>query len=153
LFFLNCVSAFAQAPQGPPFGNGNFPPDGGPGFDGPPPFGAPGFGRGGPGGPGMMRPIELVPRFDKDADGRLNSDERKAAREFIKQQRSGRRMGPGPGGFGGPRRGPGDAGDDQAPVEPGPKVKPSDVKSFPDAAIYDATTVRTFFLEFEDADW
>src|SRR5439155_9419824 len=45
------------------------------------------------GGPfGQQR--KLVKQFDKDGDGRLNNEERKAAREFIKKQ-----GGPG-GGFG-----------------------------------------------------
>src|SRR5439155_8691364 len=44
------------------------------------------------GGPfGQQR--KLVKQFDKDGDGRLNNEERKAAREFIKKQG-------GPGGFG-----------------------------------------------------
>src|SRR6266576_2448857 len=44
------------------------------------------------GGPfGQQR--KLVKEFDKDGDGRLNNEERKAAREFIKKQG-------GPGGFG-----------------------------------------------------
>src|SRR5258708_6741435 len=72
----------------------------------------PGFGKGGPGGffkggfGGMMgQRRELVKQFDKDGDGRLNKDERKAAREFLKKS-----GGPGgfrPGGPGGPggRRG------------------------------------------------
>src|SRR5204863_7101540 len=34
-----------------------------------------------------------------------------------------------------------------------PKLSPADVKSFPDVPIYDAQTLRTFFLEFEDAHW
>src|SRR5712664_3010374 len=50
-----------------------------------PPFGM------GVGGPfGQQR--KLVKQFDKDGDGRLNNEERKAAREFLKKQG-------GPGGF------------------------------------------------------
>src|SRR5438105_8354956 len=49
-----------------------------------------GFGFGGPGG--QKRP--LVKQFDKDGDGWLNAEERKAARAFLRTQ------GGGPGGFG-----------------------------------------------------
>ena len=62
---------------------------GGQGFPGGPPGGGP------PGGP-MMQELELVKEFDKDADGRLNTQERRAARESARNQRGGR----GPGGRG-----------------------------------------------------
>jgi hypothetical protein len=139
-----------------------------PGFDGPPPFGPdgmdgppPGFmpggfgpGGGGPGGPGgMNQERKVVSQFDKDGDGRLSSDERKPAREFLKQQGANRGPG-GPGGrrggFGGPG-GPG--GQSREPGQPGRKLTPADVQSFADAPVYDASTLRTFFLEFENADW
>src|SRR5262249_37063794 len=74
-----------------------------------PPFGpgGPGGGRGGFGGPmGPASVRKLVKQFDKDGDGRLNKEERKAAREFLKKQGGGR--GRGPGGFG--RGGPGGRG-------------------------------------------
>src|SRR5262249_8949072 len=61
----------------------------------------PGGRPGGPGGPGGMmgQRRKLVAQFDKDGDGRLNREERKAAREFLKKERAGG----GPGGFrGGP---------------------------------------------------
>ncbi|MBM4069614.1 MAG: spore coat protein CotH [Planctomycetes bacterium] len=67
----------------------------------------PGFGGfGGPGGPSR----QLVKQFDKDGDGRLDDDERKAARDFIKKEREkgggfggfGGKGGKGPGGFGQP---------------------------------------------------
>ncbi len=74
----------------------------------------PGFGKGGPGGFGGMmgQRRKLVKDFDKDGDGRLNKEERKAAREFLKKGGGGRggfRPG-GPGGPGGPGRGPGGPG-------------------------------------------
>jgi hypothetical protein len=97
-------------------------------------------------GPGQAK-LKLVEKFDKDGDQRLNSAERKAAREYLAQQNTqrfgGRR---GPFGFGGPDQ-------DQAAPEPGPKLSPADVKSGGDAPLYDPQTLRTFFLEFEDADW
>jgi spore coat protein CotH len=39
------------------------------------------------------------------------------------------------------------------PPTPGAKVAPADVKQFPEAAMYDPNVLRTFFLEFEEADW
>lgn len=72
-------------PRGRDFGGGR--PGAGPGF-------------GGPGGP----ELELVSRFDKDANGWLNSEERQEARTFLKSQPGGGRrggFGPGPGGPGG----------------------------------------------------
>jgi hypothetical protein len=112
-----------------------------PDFGGPPPGGFGGFGRG-PGGPGMQEEKKVVSRFDKDGDGRLNANERKAAREWLKTENSGngRRFG---------RRGPGN----EEPAKPGRKLVPGDVQNFPDAPLYGAMTLRTFFLEFEETDW
>src|SRR3954471_17524814 len=58
-----------------------------------PPFGFKGKFKGGPGffGPGGQA-RKLVKQFDKDGDGRLNKEERAAAREFLKKE--------GKGGFG-----------------------------------------------------
>ena len=39
------------------------------------------------------------------------------------------------------------------PAKPGPRVAPADVKSYPDAALYEPTVLRTLFLEFENKDW
>lgn len=108
---------------------------GGQGFPGGPPGG--GF----PGGP-MMQELELVKEFDKDADGRLNTQERRAARESARNQRGGR----GPGG-----RGPG--GQNQPAPRSGKPLAPGDVKPATEAALYDTKVLRTFFLEFESPDW
>src|ERR1035438_1588388 len=89
VILLACaLAARAQAPDNPPSPDGgpppgmDFPPpDGPPGFDGPPPFGPDGFGPGGPGpgGPGgMTAEKKLVKQFDKNGDGWLNREERKA---------------------------------------------------------------------------
>src|SRR5262245_44299288 len=66
-------------------------------------------GPGGGGGGPMQEERKLVGQFDKDKNGWLNTDERKAAREFLSTQpqmgpgaRGGPGMGPGGGGFGGP---------------------------------------------------
>ena len=63
----------------------------------PPGFGPPGFGPGGPGGPGAIE-RKVLKQFDSDENGWLNSDERKDARAFLKENPSPQ------GGFG---RGPG----------------------------------------------
>ncbi len=131
---------------GPDFG-------GPPGFGGPPPFGpggpgGPGGGRGpgGPGGPGMQAETKLLKQFDKDGDKRLNTAERKAAREFIAQEKaSGRVRQRGP-------RGP-RGGEAQAAPEPGLRVAVTDVKPAGNVPFYDEGTVRTLFFEFEGADW
>lgn len=132
------LSLLAQAPDRPP---------GGPGFGGPPPGFGPG--PGGPGGPGQD--IRLVDRFDKDGDKRLNAGERQAARQAVVQERANRPGRRGPGGPGGGRGfGPGGPSE---PPGPGPRVSPADVRTYPDAPLYEPTTLRTFFLEFAAADW
>ncbi|MCX6927507.1 MAG: CotH kinase family protein, partial [Verrucomicrobia bacterium] len=169
LLLLACaLAANAQTPTNTPArqtgqssGADFLPPDGPPDFDGPPPFGPGGFGPGGPqgfspggpgpGGPGgMTRETKLVKQFDKNGDGWLNQAERKAARESLNQQQQGgnrRRGGPGrPGGFGRP-------GGEETTPQPGRKLTPADVQSFPDASLYASNVLRTFFLEFENADW
>jgi hypothetical protein len=100
----------------------------------------------------MRQETKLVKQFDKDGDKRLNADERKAAREWLAKERA---EGRGPRGFGGRggRGGPGFGGRNEEPPKPGPKVSPADVKSFPDAPLYDPLTLRTFFLEFENSEW
>lgn len=111
-----------------------------PGPGGPPGFGPPGGGFGGP----MMQERKLLKQFDKNGDGRLDKEERQAAREFIKKEGVGRPgFGP-PGGFG---RG------NQEPPKPGPHVSPAEVESFPHAGLYEPAILRTLFLEFENKDW
>ena len=169
--FLLCLVSSQLLAQQQPFGGGNQPPPPGenggpprprgPGFDPGDPFGGPpsGFGQpgqfppdgpdGGPpigggmgGGPPMQRHIEVLKQFDKDGDGKLNAVERKAAREYVSQQR--------PQGRGrmGPRR-----NENQGPVTPGPKLFPTQVRNYTNEALYDPFTLRTLFLRFEDADW
>jgi spore coat protein CotH len=97
----------------------------------------------------MREAIKLVPRFDKNGDKRLDDAERKAAREFIQQERAAGRGRRGPGGSRGPGR-----EENLGPPQPGPKVSPAQVNPSPtNAPLYDPMTLRTFFLEFENADW
>lgn len=86
-----------------------------------------GFGPGGPGGAER----KLVAQFDKDNDGRLNKEERAAAREFLKKNPGPGGRGPfaggGPGGGFGRRGGPGgppDGGPGGGPPGGGPPGGP-----------------------------
>ena len=97
----------------------------------------------------MRQARKLVAQFDKNGDHRLNVDERKAARESLKNEPRG-------GGFSefGPRgRGPfpGFGGDE--PGKPGPKVAVTDVSPVVAIPLYEPTVLRTIFLEFENPDW
>jgi spore coat protein CotH len=103
-----------------------------------------GFG-GGKGGPMFGGTRKLVKQFDKDNDGKLNQEERNAAREFIKKG--------GGGGMGGFKGGFGKGGK-KDPPKAGPTVTPADVKNYPDAKLYDPAVMRTIFLDFENKkDW
>ena len=145
------VAATVPTPPPPPG-----PPDRRPDPEGPPPFGPdgfgpppPGFGPGGFGPGGMNQERKVVAQFDRDGDGRLNREERQAAREWLKTQGGGRRFG----GPAGPRGRFGSGSETAEPPQPGRKLTPADVPAYPDAPIYDPFTLRTFFLQFEDADW
>ncbi len=123
-------------------------------------MGGPGGPMGGPGGPPMGEERKVVKDFDKDGDGRLNPEERKAARESIKKNGGANR---GPFGFGPPGGGPGGPGaggrppffgGGDEPGKPGPKVAKEDAKPAPaDRPLYDPTTVRTLFLDFDTPQW
>jgi hypothetical protein len=106
------------------------------GFQGGPP---PPFGGRGP----MGQEQKVVKQFDKDKDGRLNTDERKTARAWLAENSFGGR------GFGGGRRG----GRGMTPGTPGRALKPADVKIYKDQPLYDPTVLRTLFLQFENPDW
>ena len=104
-----------------------------------------GQGRGGGFGGGFGAEQALVEQFDTDGNGRLDVDERRAARA----SRSG---GQGRGGFGfGGRRGFGAGG--FAETSPGVRLQPDDVEVFGDEPLYDPAVLRTIFLEFENDDW
>jgi len=110
----------------------------------------------GPGGPNQPE-RKLVDQFDKDNNGRLDTAERKAAREFLAsspaqgQGPGGGRMG-GRGGRGFPG-GPGGPGATAAgPAAAGPRISPTDVTPST-TPLYDDKTLRTLFLAFESADW
>ncbi|MBC7815419.1 MAG: CotH kinase family protein [Planctomycetaceae bacterium] len=100
----------------------------------------------------MQRERELVKQFDKDDDGRLNKDERQAARDSMKSD-GGRRggFGPPPGGPGGPG-GRGPFGQQSEPGKPGPRVSPDEITPI-DAPLYDPQILRTIFIDFDHKDW
>jgi hypothetical protein len=126
------------------------------------PGGPPGGAPGGPpdfmaGMSAMFSERPLVKQFDGNADGRLDTAERKAARAWLAGQPL-----VGPAAFFGPGRGapppgappfPGFGGPTFAPAAPGRKVTPAEVRSYGTAALYDPATFRTVFVQFEDADW
>ncbi|MBL8753369.1 MAG: CotH kinase family protein [Planctomycetes bacterium] len=135
------AAAAAQIPQGPP--------DGG--------FGGPGMGPGmGPGPGPMNESVKVLEQFDADKSGRLDVAERLAAREWLKTNRPQRGMrgpgGRGPGGPGGPGGGDEGARTDNTP-KVGGKVAPKDVPNHHDKPLFAPDIVRTFFLEFPNADW
>ena len=86
--------------------------------------------------------VALVDKFDADGDGFLNAEERALALESLPRQLG--RFGGGPGGRRGPARPAG---------KPGPKVAIEDAKVYTDEKLYDQTTLRTFFFEFENSEW
>jgi hypothetical protein len=94
------------------------------------------FGGGGGGPGGVLEPGKLLERFDKNGDKRLDAEERKAAYEFVTRNKKAGRPGL-----------------SREPVQPGLKLAPKDVESFPEAPFYDAATLRTLFLQIDEPDW
>lgn len=132
LILLTASVVMGQFPRRPGTNSG----DSSPWFPGPP-AGPPPFGFGAP----EQEKVQLVKRFDTNGDGWLNAEERQTARVFLKEQ--GTRPRPGTG----PRR------QFRSAPEPGPRINPADVPACPDAPLYAANVLRTFFLKFEEADW
>ncbi len=114
----------------------------GPGF-GPPGLDPMGRGQGPGRGPGpMQQERKVVAQFDKNGDKRLDTAERKDAREWLATQPA---MG-----FGGRGR----FGGGETPAETGRRLTHTDVKSYGSSApVYDSTALRTLFLQFESSDW
>jgi hypothetical protein len=118
-------------------------------------------GRGGPGGPGGPNRADrkLVKEHDADGNGWLNREERATARKAIEAEAT--EGGAGRGGFGGRggpggrrgRGGPGGRGGNVPQGTPGPAVAVDSVAVYPDKPLYDTSTLRTVFLEFEGDDW
>ena len=87
---------------------------------------------------GANREMQLVDQYDRDKDGRLNRQERDAARSTLGQR--------GGVNFGRAFRFGGDG-------TPGRALTPADVRPYPTTPIYDLGTMRTMFLQFEHEDW
>src|SRR5688572_872923 len=104
----------------------------------PGPLGRPMRFRQGFGNFGPSREQELVKQYDKDGNGRLNRNERDAARTAV---------GGGVQRFGGRNFRFGNEG------TPGRKLAPADVQPYPTTPLYDLGTLRTIFLQFEHDDW
>jgi hypothetical protein len=81
-------------------------------------------------------------RFDLDGNGWLDAAERKTARRTLAEEAAAR-----------PTSGRPTARPGGEPTGPGPRLTPADVKIYGAEPTFDPDTVRTFFLEFEDADW
>jgi hypothetical protein len=90
-----------------------------------------GFGR------GAESEVKLVNRYDTDGDGRLNREERSAARAAV----------------GGAQRGFGRFRGNSAAAQPGRRVTPAEVRPYPTTPFYDLATLRTIFLQFESDEW
>ena len=102
-------------------------------------------GRGGP----FQQELKILKQFDKNGDGWLNAQERKAARAYVTSQGGG-------GGFGFfPRggRGRGGFGGFASSPAKGQAVVPTGVKTYPNSSFYDETVLRTLFVTFEEPDW
>ncbi len=84
----------------------------------------------------------MVAQFDADKNARLDTAERARAVEFINSTGAGQ-------GF----RGGGGRCGNRPPASPGVKLTPADVKNHPDAPLYDAAVLRTFFIELENPNW
>jgi hypothetical protein len=80
---------------------------------------------------------ELVEKFDKDGNGRLEGAERGLARAHITKLRNL------------------DVADASVPESKMPtrKVSKDSVKTYPDTSLYDLGVVRTIFLDFADPQW
>jgi hypothetical protein len=82
---------------------------------------------------------QIVARYDRDGDGRLNREERAAVRSTIGSTVTGAGRGRARGG-GSP--------------SPGVRLTPADVRPpYPQSNLYDLGTLRTVFLQFEEPDW
>jgi len=110
--------------------------------------GGPDFMGGPPGGPGSERE-KLIPKFDTDSDGKLNDEERKAARKYIQDNRGERR------GFSFPMRETSEGKPDvEADVTKAEEIDPYAPVSYDTkAGLYDEKVLRTLYLQFPNADW
>ena len=94
------------------------------------------------GGGGFVAKLAVAKRFDTDGNGRLESNERHAAMEYLEANPQLRRQGRAAV-VGSP-----------TPPPPGPRLAPGDVQVYPASIpLFDAGTLRTVFLDFKETDW
>ena len=112
-----------------------------------PPTLAPGLGGPNGFGPGGISPAlpeepgSLTRQFDLDGDGKLDKDERTAARQEL-------RANPRP--VRGPRR---RTHGTEPPPQAGMQILPEKVEHHGDKSLYDNSVLKTLFLEFDSDDW
>lgn len=94
-------------------------------------------------------PMALVARFDRDGDGRLDTNERAAARDYLATP-----VATAATTLASPRAAaPSATARTLEPLKPGAKVDVATLPNFADRALYDPATLRTIALSFADADW
>ena len=104
-------------------------------------------GPGGDGGSRRFQDVELHEEFDLDEDGRLDTEERAAARTAAEARKEER-----------PRRGRPGGGEGAKFVRPfeaaeADRIAPEDVPHHDDRGLYDIDTLRTVFIDFKDRGW
>ena len=100
--------------------------------------------RAGPNAPDL----DIVADFDEDNNGWLNTAERNRARTHVLETKDRNRR-PNRGGPGRPGELGGRGGLGQTiPGKPGPKITIQDAQNYPNAEFYDATVLRTLFIDF-----
>ncbi|MDE0935123.1 MAG: CotH kinase family protein, partial [Mariniblastus sp.] len=97
----------------------------------------------GPGGPGGMPQRDLIGEFDVDKNNRLEGEELKLALESVADQPPQRR---------GPKRRP-RGRETVKPSQPGREISKESVVNFPNLPLYDATILRTVFIDIESDQW
>ncbi len=106
------------------------------------------------GGSAQERTRKVLEQFDRDADGRLNSEERLAAREWLKANP--RNTGPGRGGRGGRGgggRGAGQGEPEEAVAGKALMIAKDEVAFYPEQELYDNSVLRTIFIDFQNPEW
>jgi hypothetical protein len=88
---------------------------------------------------GGGRDREVMAQFDRDHNGRLDAAERQSAFSVLRFQTSSR---------------DGRGRNNWGPADAGVRLSPSDVQRYPESVpLFDRGTLRTLFIEFEDANW
>ena len=83
---------------------------------------------------------EVTAQFDTNGDGWLDATERQAARDALRMGASYRRW-------------RGDMGPDAVSVPAGPRIAPSEVRSYGNEPLFSLTALRTVFIDFAEPDW